>query len=194
LERDAARIVADVERNLGAVEARAHAQTSIGSSLILAALAVIALAIVLRLGATPTSGGPSPNPSAAGLPSATPGVSAGQSFGPIAGTYTVTLNPADSSVSQYNLGGDWTMRLDADGAMSLFPPTTFGSGTSSLSGIAFSLTGDQFRSNLFYNDYCSSIGTYTWSIQAGQLSFTVVAETCAIRRAVLATVPWRSSP
>jgi hypothetical protein len=88
----------------------------------------------------------------------------------------------------------WTMRLEPNGTVLLSPPATFLPGASGLSGVAFSLTGDRFRTNLFYNDYCNSIGNYVWSRAAGGLTFTSVDDTCAIRRTLLATTAWRPAP
>ncbi len=194
LERDAERIVPDVEKNLGAVHARARRGSSIGAPTLVLAAAVILAAVVLRVGASlPSSGGPTPNPSAAAAsPSSGPATS--PSYDAIAGTYLVTLDAANAAVAQNHLAGAWTMRLASDGEIFLSPPATFGAGTSPLTGLAFSLAADRFRNNIFYNDYCSSIGTYTWSLQAGHLSFAPVDDTCPIRRALLSTVPWQSNP
>jgi hypothetical protein len=191
LERDAERIVPDVERNLGAVEARMRRRSSIGAPTLLLATAVVVAVLVVRYGmALPPSGGPSSSPSVAA--SLSPSAGASPSYDAIAGTYVATLDPANSAVAQNHLGGVWTMRLASDGEIFLSPPATFGAGTSPLTGLAFSLAADRFRSNIFYNDYCSSIGTYTWSIQAGHLSFAPVDDTCAIRRTLLSTVPWQT--
>jgi hypothetical protein len=192
LHRDADRVVPDVERNLGAVEARAHRRPSIGSPALLGAAVVIAVAIAWRFGiAVPAT---APGSSGAATSSPSPLASAAPTYDAIAGSYVVTLDPADSTVSKYGLGGAWTMRLASDGEVFLSPPASFGSGTSSLSGIAFTIAADRFRNNIFYNDYCSSIGTYTWSIQGGRLVFAPVEENCPIRQALLSTTPWRTSP
>jgi len=193
LQRDAERVVPDVERNLGAVEARAFQRASVGSPALFGAAVVIAIAIAWRFGAsTPTEGGPGSSGAATSSPS--PFASAAQSYDAIAGTYIVTLDATNSTVSKYGLGGTWTMRLASDGEIFLSPPLSFGSGTSSLSGFAFTIAADRFRSNIFYNDFCSSIGTYTWSIQSGPLAFAPVEETCQIRQALLSTTPWRTGP
>jgi hypothetical protein len=192
LERDAERIVPDVERNLGAVEARMRRRSSLGAPTLLLATAVIVAALVVRYGlALPPSGGPGESSSPA---SPSPSAVASPSYDAVAGTYVVTLDAANAAVAQNHLGGAWTMRLAADGEIFLSPPATFGSGTSSLSGLAFTLAGDRFRNNIFYNDYCTSIGTYTWSLQAGRLSFTPVDDNCAIRSTLLSTIPWQTSP
>lgn len=194
LERDAERIVADVERNLGAVEARARRRSSIGSPALLAAAAVIALAIIVRLGSAVPAGGPNPSP-VTPSPSMPPVVaSPNPSFAAIAGTYVVTLDDSNAAVATNHLAGTWTMRLASDGEIFLSPPASFGSGTSSLSGLAFTLTADRFRSNIFFNDFCSSIGTYTWSLSGGRLVFAAVDDTCAIRQALLSTTSWQAGP
>lgn len=193
LERDAARIVPDVERNLSAVEARMRRRSSIGAPTLLLATAVIVAVVVVRYGvALPPSGGPGPSPSGAASPSRS--AVASPSYGAIAGTYVVTLDPENSAVAQDHLGGAWTMRLVADGEIFLSPPATFGSGTSSITGLAFTLAGDRFRNNIFYNDHCSSIGTYTWSLQVGRLSFAPVDDSCTIRVTLLSTIAWQTSP
>jgi hypothetical protein len=195
LERDADRIVPDVERNLGAVEARARGRSSVGTPAIVFAAVVVAVAILLRLGASlPPSGGPSPAPSGPTTSGSAPETSPVPSYAAIAGTYVVTLDPAVAAIARDHLGGTWTMRLAADGEIFLSPPATFGSGTNSLSGLAFTLAGDRFRSNIFYNDFCNSIGTYTWALEAGRLSLAPVDETCSIRQELLATLPWRAGP
>ena len=193
LERDAARIVPDVERNLGAVEARTRRRSSIGAPTLLLAAAVIVAVVLVRYGvALPRSGGPGSSPSAGASPN--PSAVASPSYDAIAGTYVVTLDPANSAVAQNHLGGSWTMRLAADGEIFLSPPETFGSDTSSLSGLAFTLVGDRFRNNIFYSDYCTSVGTYTWSLQTGSLAFAPVDDSCAIRTTLLSTTPWQTSP
>lgn len=159
---------------------------------LIVATTVIALALGLRLGATHA-------PGASGAPTPTIGPSGGiasplASYDAIAGTYVLTLDPADPVVANNGIGGTWTMRLAGDGEIFLSPPASFGSGTSSLSGLAFTLAADRFRSNIFYNDFCNSIGTYTWSLIGGNLSFAPVDDTCAIRRALLSTTPWRVGP
>lgn len=193
LQRDADGIGPDVERNLGAVEARARRRTSIGAPTFLAAAAVIAFAIVIRSQTTPLSSGGSstaPSPHA----SSSPAASGIPTYDTIAGTYTLALDPADPAASAGHLGGTWTMRLLPDGEMLLSTPQTFVYGSTAPSGLAFSLVGDRFRTNLFYNDYCSSVGVYAWSRAGDRLSFAPVTETCSIRQTLLATAPWHRAP
>jgi hypothetical protein len=193
LERTAEGIVPDIERNLGIVEARARPRPTVGGPMLLLAAVVIAAAIVFRFGVAPSGVG-APSPSVEPSPAAfSPVPSAPASSAAIAGTYTVTLDSSNTAVAKDKLSGTWTMRLVATGEIFLSPPASFGSGTSSLSGLAFTLTGNQFRNNIFYNGNCSSIGTYTWSMVAGQLEFSPVEETCAIRQTLLSTSAWKGA-
>ena len=102
LRRDADQIDPEVERNLGAVEAMGRHRPAIGWSILVATAIVLVLALGLRIGATsnPAVGGsPTPSPSA----TASPLVSAetpAASFDAIAGTYSVTLDPAAPEVAQ----------------------------------------------------------------------------------------------
>ena len=194
LRRDAARIDADVERNLGAVEARSRRRNDLPTTGLLAAAAIVVLAVLFRVGEprSDTAAGPGSSPTAPS--SAAPSPSGAATYPQIAGTYTVSLDPTDPAVVREGVGGSWTMRLQPDGLVLMSPPATFAPGNAGLTGIAFSLTGDRFRINLFYNDHCNSVGTYTWALQAGRLSLTPVDDTCSIRRTLLATTPWHTSP
>ena len=196
LRREAAAIEPDVERHLGAVEARALRRGGIGASTLLLAAAIVVATIILRvpdprLGGEAGSSGP-PTPVASS--SASPSPSAAAAYPEIAGMYVATLENANTAVKRDGVAGTWTMRLEPDGVIFLSPPASFVPGASGLSGIAFSLVGDRFRTNLFYNDYCNSIGTYAWSRAANTLTFTQVDDTCSIRRTLLATTPWVISP
>ena len=195
LRRDAEQIEANVERNLGAVEARSGRRRDVPGVGLLAAAIIVALVVLVRVGEplSDTRPGTGASPTAA-PPSIVPSPSGAATYLQIAGTYTVSLDPSDQAVERDGLGGMWTMRLQPDGLVLLSPPSTFAPGAAGLTGIAFSLEGDRFRTNLFYNDYCSSVGTYTWVLQAGRLSLTPVDDTCSIRRTLLATTPWLTSP
>jgi hypothetical protein len=195
LRRDAEQIEAYVERNLGAVEARSRRRRDVPSVGLLAAAIIVALVVLVRVGEPPsdTRPGTGTSPTVA-PPSILPSPSGVATYPQIAGTYTVSLDSSDQAVERDGLGGMWTMRLQPDGLVLLSPPSTFAPGTAGLTGIAFSLEGDRFRTNLFYNDYCNSVGIYTWALRAGRLSLTPVEDTCSIRRALLATTPWLTSP
>jgi hypothetical protein len=192
LNRDAEEVVPDVERNLGAVQARAHRRSSVAGPMILVAAALIVVVIVYRFGGTSTGIG-APTPSVVSSPVVNPSGSP-VIYDEIAGTYTVTLASSDAGVDANHLAGKWTMRLLPDGEMLLSPPPTFVYGSLAPSGIAFSTAADRFRTNLFYNDFCNSVGTYTWVLQGGRLSFAPDVETCAARQTLLSTTTWQAAP
>jgi hypothetical protein len=196
LRREADAIEPDVQRHLGAVEARARRRGGIGASTLVLAAAIVVAAIILRISDPRLSGeaGGSGSPSPVASSSPSPSPSAPATYPEIAGTYVAMLDAADAAVKRDALGGEWTMRLQPEGVVFLSPPATFVPGASGLSGIAFSLVGDRFRTNLFYNDYCNSIGTYAWSRAGNKLTFTLVDDTCSIRRTLLATTPWVIGP
>lgn len=193
LQRAADSMQPDVERNLGAVEARARRGRGVSASLLLVAAVVVLVVVSIRMG-TSSSDGAEPGGSAAPSPTAIPSEpsssAAAASYPQVAGTYVVTLDPSDAAVARDGLAGQWTMRLQPDGVALLSAPSSFQPGASGLSGITYALTGDRFRTDLFYNDFCSSIGTYTWSLAQGRLQLTPVDESCAIRRTLLSTAPW----
>jgi hypothetical protein len=196
LQHAADSIQPDVERNLGAVEARVHRGGSVSTSLLLVAAVVVLVVISIRMGGVPNDG---TGPGGSAVPSSTPASSTSSSSLPvsypqIAGTYVVALDPSDAAVKRDGLAGRWTLRLQPDGVALLSAPETFQPGASSLSGITYALAGDRFRTDLFYNDFCSSIGTYAWSLAQGSLRLTPVDETCPIRRTLLSTASWDVAP
>lgn len=196
LQRAAETIHPDVERNLGAVEARVRRGGGVSISLLLVAAVVVLIVVSTRLGGGPSD---SAGPGASPAPSSTPASSTSSSplavsYLQIAGTYVVTLDPSDAAVARDGVAGLWTLRLQPDGVALLSAPQTFQPGASSLSGITYALAGDRFRTDLFYNDFCSSIGTYAWSLAQGSLRLTPVDETCPIRRTLLSTASWDVAP
>jgi hypothetical protein len=196
LRDEATAIEPDVERHLGAVEARARRRSGVGAPTVVLAAAIVAAAVILRfLGGSGTGPVGRPAPSAQSSPSASPAdqPSAAAAYPQIAGTYRITLDPTDTTVKKDGVGGTWTMQLLPDGEMVLSAPPAFRPGVGGPTGIAFSLAGDQVRTNLYiYNDICSSAaaGVYVWRLAAGRLSFSSVDETCAIRKTLLTTTPW----
>jgi hypothetical protein len=122
-------------------------------------------------------------------PTPTPSVGA-TDFSAIAGSYRVELSNADATVAANHMAGTWTIRLRRDGAMQLSIPAGFTREGQAPAGNAFTLAASQFRTNLFYNDFCHSIGVYRWQLRGTRLTFTPLSEDCAIRRAVFASRPW----
>ena len=146
LQREASLIEPDVERHLGAVEARSRRRKGIGAGPLLVATAVVVAAIILRvpdprLGEAP-GGSPSPSPTASIETS--PPASGAATYPQIAGTYLTALDAADPAVKRDSLAGTWTMRLQPDGAVFLSSPASFVPGAVGVSGVAFSPVGDRF--------------------------------------------------
>jgi hypothetical protein len=111
-------------------------------------------------------------------------------FSAIAGTYTVELTNADSTVAANHMAGTWTIQLGSDGAMQLSLPAGFTREGQTPAGNVFTLAASQFRTNLFYNDFCHSVAVYRWQLRGTRLTFTPLSEDCAVRRAVFASHPW----
>ena len=197
LRRAADAIEPDVDRNLGAVEARARRRDSVSPGLLLGAAVVLVVVSFARFGdrEPPNAGGGGPShPAGTIAPSSSPGPSTPASYLQIAGTYLVTLDGSNAAVNRDGVAGAWTLRLRPDGVALVSSPPSFQPGATSLSGVSFSLVGDRFRTNLFYNDYCDSIGTYAWTLAQGRLTLTPVDETCPIRRTLLGTLSWVEAP
>ena len=100
------------------------------------------------------------------------------------GTGTVQNDPAE-----YRKQAKALSDLDSD-AMQLSIPAGFTKEGQAPAGNAFTLAASEFRTNLFYNDFCHSIGVYRWQLAGTRLIFTPLSEDCAVRRAVLASQPW----
>jgi hypothetical protein len=190
LHRVGASIEPDIERALRRTTERFGGR-GVAPSLAWVAAAgavVLVVAIIVRgslgtdlgVGSSPDTG--SPTPSASSRPS----------YGSIAGTYRVDLEPGDPSVLELGLAGRWTMTLQATGAIDLGPPASFAG--SRAEGHTFALGGDSLRTDLYYNDYCDSVGTYRWARAGEELVLTPIDDGCDIRVALLSTHPWSAAP
>lgn len=183
-QRAASEVEPDVELRLDATlrqGVRPRRQTSL-TGVLAAAAAVAILAIVVRLAGGPSIGTPTSSPS--------PALTGNEV---IAGRYAVTLEASDPGVStgEVDLAGTWTMTLLQNGGLELAAPPAFDG--SRAEGHSFTLDGSTFRTDLYFNDYCSSLGTYGWSLSDGDLRLEVQAEDCAIRQTLFATRPWERS-
>jgi hypothetical protein len=107
----------------------------------------------------------------------------------LVGAYRATLETSDGGAAFADVAGDWTMELTPDGVMLMAPPATFREGGGVQSGVAYSIDGARFRTNLF-QQLCNSIGVYGWVLEGGTLTLTSVEDDCALRRVVLASTPW----
>ena len=107
----------------------------------------------------------------------------------IAGSYTSTLGATSAVIGDNGMAGTWTLRLKANGVVTLSAPRSF---RGDLVSIAFRVQGDRFTTNAFVNDpRCSNdVGVYRWHRAGRTLVFTPVSDTCALRRALFSTKPW----
>jgi hypothetical protein len=107
----------------------------------------------------------------------------------LAGDYEVMVTAADGAGLDQSLTGVWRMRLKPDGMLELHAPPTF-AGEQSTTGLSFTADETTFRTNVFYSDFCSSLGTYRWQLTGTRLVLEVRDDPCQIRRDLLATRPW----
>jgi hypothetical protein len=185
LEREAVKIDPDVGRGLLAVEARARRHASAGLGSLLVATAAVVLVVVGVQSLRSTS--PDTGPGGSALPTVL--LSPAPRTADIAGTYRATLETSDGGAEFADVAGEWTMELRPDGVMLMAPPATFREGSTPQSGVAYSIDGERFRSNLF-QQLCNSIGVYGWVLDGEVLTLTTVDDSCALRRVVLAATPW----
>ena len=182
-DRAAATVEPNVELHLDATLRRAAepSRASVLGTVLAASAATVALVIAIRLLGIPNAGIGDPSSD----PTASPTASGPNAA--VAGTYSVALLDADAGVEASDLGlaGTWSITLEPSGAIEVEPPTTFVG--SRAGGHTFSLDGSTLRTDLYYNDYCSSIGVYRWETRGGGLALTVAEDDCEIRRTILAT-------
>ena len=84
------------------------------------------------------------------------------------------------------------MTLLPSGELELAPPPGFEG--SRAEGHTFSLDGSTFRTDLYFNDYCSTVGTYTWTAASDTLLLAVADDGCQLRATLLATRAWDLAP
>ena len=186
LERSASAVQPDVGRRLpeaitrGRRRRRARrASLIVGTVAVLAAVGVAlpqVTGIVQRIQHPVVSQGPT----------LTPGPDA-----VIIGSYTSTLGATSQVIRGNGMAGTWTLRLKANGVLTLSAPRSF---HGDLVSIAFRVQGDRFTTNAFVNDpRCSNdVGVYRWQRAGQTLVFTPVSDTCALRRALFSTKPWHT--
>jgi hypothetical protein len=152
------------------------------ANLLAATAVVVAIVVGVRLlGIESTGPGGRTSTSSPGGPEA------------IAGSYQVTLPATDPAVvvDGLSFAGRWTLVMRDSGVLELEAPPAFEG--SRAQGHTFSLDATMLRTDLYFNDYCSSLGTYRWILSGGNLRLDVVADDCAVRRTLLATRPWERS-
>jgi hypothetical protein len=179
-DRAASSIEPDTEMRLDQTlrrGARPRQQFGLGG-LVAAAAGLAVLVVIVRLVGIPSVGPVAPSP--------TPPASAAL----LAGSYTTTLLPSDPGivVDGIDLAGRWEISLLANGVIELAPPASFTG--SRAEGHTFTVDGQTLRTDLYFNDYCDSVGEYTWAISDELLTLTVADDGCDIRRGLLATHAW----
>jgi hypothetical protein len=187
LERSAAAVQPDVGQRLpeaitrGRRRRRARRASLIAGTV--AALAVVGLALPQVTGFVQRTQHPavSQAPTLASGPDAV-----------LAGSYTSTLDATSPVIQANGMAGTWTLRLKANGVLTLSAPRSF---HGDLASIAFRVQGERFTTNAFVNDpRCSNdVGVYRWQRAGGTLVFTPVSDTCALRRALFSSQPWHTS-
>jgi hypothetical protein len=179
LDRAASPLDPDIEGSLQSVLARRRRRVHVRQAALILATAVAVAASVLgvRIGL--------------GARSADEASSA-DGTEQIVGGYEVTLTADDSAGVLPSLVGRWEMQLNTDGTVELAAPDTFRAEQNPL-GISYTATESAFRTNIFYDDFCQSLGSYSWRRTADGLVFDLMDDGCEIRRALLTSQPWTRS-
>jgi len=179
LDRAASPLDPDVEGSLRSVLARRRRRVRARQAALVLATAVAVAASVLgvRVGLGARS-----------ADEASPADGAQQ----IVGRYEVVLSADDSAGVSPSLAGRWRMQLDTDGTVELDAPDTFRAEQNPL-GISYTATDSGFRTNIFYDNFCLSVGSYTWRRTPDGLVFDLMDDGCEIRRVLLTSQRWARS-
>jgi hypothetical protein len=108
----------------------------------------------------------------------------------IAGTYTIEVDRADSTIEKFDMAGTWTINLLPTGAMMITPPPAYLRLWEQPTGDVFTVAADTIRTNALGRLCTSSIGTYTWVLRDDRLTLAPVTEDCAARRALFTNTTW----
>jgi hypothetical protein len=110
----------------------------------------------------------------------------------LTGAYATTLVSTDVAVTSNRMAGDWTIGFGSSQILTVTAPPAF---TGTYSGYSFDVAGSHFTTDLFGEDVCSTLlpGTYRWSLSSGQLTFTVVDDSCPGRVALLTSAAWNAT-
>lgn len=181
MQRIAADLETDLEGRLAATLQDARRAGHRQQLRAVLALATVILAVVLA------------PPLIDALRNRTPGVGAGPSPTPavsLSGTYATRLVSTDIAATSNRMPGEWTIQFGSSGILTVTTPPGF---TGTRSGYSFQVTGEQFRTDLFGADVCSTLlpGTYRWSLGSDRLTFTVVDDSCPGRVALLTSAVWK---
>jgi hypothetical protein len=124
------------------------------------------------------------------VPASSPSVA----VGPLPGSYRVDLTGAGGSIASSRVDGAWSMTFNGDGSIVWNPPP--GSGLiESLPRDTYQASGTTFSTNLFARSLCqgSGVGTYGWVRSGGTLTLDATSDDCAVRRAILTSIPWQAT-
>ena len=183
---------ADVERSLHRV--LAHRRRRVVARRSAAAVVAVALAGA-AVAVVPDLLDPSSGRSDVVAPAGQPEDSADTSSP--AGTYAVDVG-ASPLAEEHGMTGRWVVELRADGSVQMAAPPTFRGPTS---GISYRTQGQRIVVDAFVSDpLCTvsqvvePVGTYRWDLTAESLELVPVAETCDVRRLLLAGQTWQVLP
>jgi len=111
-------------------------------------------------------------------------------FAPISGTYTTTINTNDLAGSAGGGAvGTWLLTLDGRGTLDLASLTN---GDQGRSITQYQVTGGQFITTALTDTTCSGTGLYVWSRTGTTLTFSVVSDPCPLRVAIFTAHAWTS--
>jgi hypothetical protein len=100
----------------------------------------------------------------------------------------VAALPAAPSVA-----GRWVLEFKAQGVLAVSAPPAY---PGVVSGVLYSIEGEELRTDLFSQDLCSGkpLGRYTVTGTGTALTLTTVDDSCPQRVAVLAETSWTATP
>jgi hypothetical protein len=108
----------------------------------------------------------------------------------IAGTYTIEVDRADSTIEKFDMAGTWTISLLPTGAMMITPPPAYLRLWDQPTGDVFTVAADTIRTNALGRLCTSSIGTYTWVLRDDRLTLAPVTDDCVARRTLFTNTTW----
>jgi hypothetical protein len=108
----------------------------------------------------------------------------------LAGTYEVDLS-GSGPLTDERLAGPWTITINGDGSIIWTAPRGAGA-REGLPRDTFHADGGTIVTNMFASSLCrgKGVGTYTWVVNDGTLSFVTVNDGCRSRRGVLTSAAW----
>ena len=108
----------------------------------------------------------------------------------IAGTYVVRLSTQEPGVGLAHMGGQYKMRLSANGDLELISPRGFDLPGDS---IMFDIDDGVLTTDALVGSECETPGTCRVSLDADLLTLTPIEESCELRRIVCASQPWTAA-